>query len=232
MQGLEFPTTTAVMRLILIAERCKKMHFMGEKLWWCCNYMRIMNVMMMMIMIRKMMTTSTLVWSVSPVTHTSEKLENLNFDEVNHSCCISLLVLYLSVSLCNIELTKKSERWNLHLYQITEEARISSLGNFSLQGGLLFKDCPQCIMSSRFKIGTLSRFCFGRTRLGVTFYTHASQDWDSWWYAHVRVLIFLWPWFCIFLNWWQGRYWYFISWYVTSYIFHLPSAICHKIAIR
>ena len=66
------------------------------------------------------MTTSTLVSSVSPVTHTSEKLENLNFDEVNHSCCISLLVLYLSVSLrislylsvslCNIELTKKSER--------------------------------------------------------------------------------------------------------------------------
>ena len=136
------------------------------------------------------MTTSTLVWSVSPVTHTSQKLENLNFDEVNHSCCISLLVLYLSVSLCNIELTKKSKRWNLHLYQITEEARNSSLGNFSLQGGLLFKDCPQCIMSSGFKIGTLSRFCFGRTRLGVTFYTHASQDWDSWWYAHVRVLVF------------------------------------------
>ena len=130
-----------------------------------------------------------------------------------------------AVSLCNIELTKKSERWNLHLYQITEEARISSLGNFSLQGGLLFKDCPQCIMSSRFKIGTLSRFCFGRTRLGVTFYTHASQDWDSWWYAHVWVLVSLWPWFCIFLNWWQGRYLYFISWYVTSYIFYLPSAI-------
>ena len=55
------------------------------------------------------MTTSTVVWGVSPVSHTSEKLENLNFDEVNHSRCISLLVLYLSVSLCNIELTKKSE---------------------------------------------------------------------------------------------------------------------------
>ena len=61
--------------------------------------MRIMNMMMMMIMIRKMMTTSTLVWSVSPVTHTGEKLENLNFDEVNHSRCISLLVLYLSAIL-------------------------------------------------------------------------------------------------------------------------------------